>query len=129
MEKLRRKDPTFVNWDPKTAIEAVDKFQRLERMGIPAMKIPEALIECAKKLEGAEIDTFTEWCINPMGIDGCDYHETFHDAQKEDTKKLYDEQQSKEEPDEKQNASTNVETPPVGLEPPITKCAQQNNST
>ena len=48
MLKIRKADPTFVNWTPVDAADAVDKFKRLQRNGLPASQIPEALIDCAK---------------------------------------------------------------------------------
>jgi len=65
----RRADPTFTNWKPKTAFEAVDRFTRCQRNGLKAMMIPECLIECSNNLPEAELDKFEEWIINPQGLD------------------------------------------------------------
>ena len=72
MLKIRKADPTFVNWVPVDAADAVDKFQRLQRNGLPASQIPEALIDCAKGLKGDDIDLFTEWIVNPADAQGVD---------------------------------------------------------
>ena len=72
MLKIRKADPTFVNWTPVDAADAVDKFQRLQRNGLPASQIPEALIDCAKGLKGDDVDLFTEWIINPCDARGID---------------------------------------------------------
>ena len=62
----RRADPTFTNWKPKTAFEAVDRFTRCQRNGLKAMMIPECL---SNNLPEAELDKFEEWIINPQGLD------------------------------------------------------------
>ena len=72
MLKIRKADPTFVNWTPVDAADAVDKFQRLQRNGLPASQIPEALIDCAKGLKGEDVDLFTEWIVNPCDAQGAD---------------------------------------------------------
>ena len=46
----RRADPTFTNWEPKTAYEAVDRFTRCQRNGLKAVMIPECLIKCSRRL-------------------------------------------------------------------------------
>ena len=66
---FRRADPTFTNWVPKTAYEAVDRFSRCQRNGLKALMILECLIECCKALPEGELDKFEEWIINPQGLD------------------------------------------------------------
>ena len=63
----RRADPTFTNWEPKTAYEAVDRFTRCQRNGLKAVMIPECLIKCSRRLPEPELDKFEEWIINPGG--------------------------------------------------------------
>ena len=65
----RRADPTFTNWKPKTAYEAVDRFTRCQRNGLKSIMIPECLIECSASLPEPELDKFEEWIINPQGLD------------------------------------------------------------
>ena len=65
----RRADPTFTNFKPTTAYEAVDRFTRCQRNGLKALMIPECLIECSRKLPPGELDKFEEWIINPNGLD------------------------------------------------------------
>ena len=65
----RRADPSFTNWKPTTAFEAVDRFTRCQRNGLKAIMIPECLIECSATLPEAELDKFEEWIINPGGLD------------------------------------------------------------
>lgn len=65
----RRADPSFTNWVPKTAYEAVDRFTRCQSNGLKALMFPECLIECSKGLPDAELDKFEDWIINPQGLD------------------------------------------------------------
>ena len=130
MLNIRKRDPSFINWDPVTAADAVDKYQRLQNLGVPAARIPEALISCSRKLRGEELDMFTEWIINPSDVRGCDYRDVFYKTQANETKKLLQEHQLKDEVhDEKQDDAAHVETPPVEMEPLTTKCAAQSKST
>ena len=65
----RLADPSFTNWKPTTAYEAVDRFTRCQRNGLKAIMIPECLIECCRNLPPTELDKFEEWIINPNGLD------------------------------------------------------------
>ena len=65
----RRADPTFTNFKPTTAYEAVDRFTRCQRNGLKALMIPECLIKCSLNLPPGELDKFEEWIINPNGLD------------------------------------------------------------
>ena len=65
----RRADPTFTNWKPKTAFEAVDRFTRCRQNGLKAIMVPECLIECSRDLPEPELDKFEDWIINPGGLD------------------------------------------------------------
>ena len=67
MLNVRKSDPTFTNFVPRTAAEAVDRFVRCRNNGLKAMLIPECLIACAKGLTGKELDMFESWVINPNG--------------------------------------------------------------
>ena len=67
MLDVRKSDPTFTNFVPRTAAEAVDRFVRCRNNGLKAMLIPECLIACAKGLTGKELDMFEAWVINPNG--------------------------------------------------------------
>ena len=67
MLNVRKTDPTFTNFVPRTAAEAVDRFVRCRNNGLKPMLIPECLITCAKGLTGKELDMFEAWVINPSG--------------------------------------------------------------
>jgi hypothetical protein len=64
---LWKVDPTYTNFVPKTAAEAVDRYVRCRNNGLKAMLIPECLIECARGLKEAELNKFEQWIINPSG--------------------------------------------------------------
>ena len=67
MEDIRKQDPTYTNFVPKTAAEAVDRYVRCRRNGLKPMLVPECLIACAAGLTGTELDNFEAWIINPNG--------------------------------------------------------------
>ena len=73
MEAVRRANPKFTNFKSNTAVDAVEQFCRMQRNGLSAEVIPEALIECAKGLnDPAEMDLFEQWIVNPEGVEGMD---------------------------------------------------------
>ena len=65
MEDVRKADPKFTNFVPRTATEAVDRYVRCRRNGLKPMLVPECLIECAKGLDEKQLDLFEAWCICP----------------------------------------------------------------
>ena len=65
MQDVRKQDPTYTNFVPKTAAEAVDRYVRCRKNGLKPMLVPECLIACAGGLKGAELDKFEDWIINP----------------------------------------------------------------
>ena len=65
MEDIRKQDPTYTNFVPKTAAEAVDRYVRCRKNGLKPMLVPECLIACAVGLKGDELDKFENWIINP----------------------------------------------------------------
>ena len=67
MEDVRKADPTFTGFVPRTAIEAVDRYVRCRKNGLKPMLVPECLIECAKGLDAKQLDLFEGWIINPNG--------------------------------------------------------------
>jgi hypothetical protein len=67
MRAIRKADPTFTHYVPRTAVEAVDRYVRCRKNGLRAMMVPECLIECAAGLPPAELDLFEDWIINPNG--------------------------------------------------------------
>ena len=65
MENVRKQDPTFTNYVPSNAAEAVDRYVRCRKNGLKPMLVPECLIACAAGLQGEELDKFENWIINP----------------------------------------------------------------
>ena len=72
MEAVRRANPKFTNFKSNTAVDAVEQFCRMQRNGLSAEVIPEALIECARGLNDAQMDLFEQWIVNPEGVEGMD---------------------------------------------------------
>ena len=56
MRAIRKADPTFTHYVPRTAVEAVDRYVRCRKNGLRAVMVPECLIECAAGLPPAELD-------------------------------------------------------------------------
>ena len=65
MQDVRKQDPTFTNFVPRTAADAVDRYVRCRRNGLKPMLVPECLIACAVGLKDRELDKFEKWIINP----------------------------------------------------------------
>ena len=67
MNDVRKQDPTFTNFVPRTAAEAVDRYVRCRRNGLKPMLVPECLIMCSRALAPKELDIFEAWIVNPNG--------------------------------------------------------------
>ena len=72
MEAVRRANPKFTNFRPRTAVDAVEQFCRMQRNGLAPERIPEALIQCASCLPDREVDLFEQWIVNPADVQGMD---------------------------------------------------------
>jgi len=72
MEAVRRANPKYTNFKSRTAVDAVQQFCNMQRNGLNAMRIPEALIECAKGLDDRELELFETWIVNPNDVQGMD---------------------------------------------------------
>ena len=70
MLSVRKQDPLFVNFVPKNAEEAVDRFIRCKRRGLKSYLIPECLIACAQGLPPDEMEKFEAWIVDPEGNTG-----------------------------------------------------------
>ena len=64
---LWKVDPTFTNFVPQNAEEAVGRFVRCRDNGLSAMMIPECLVDCSRGLSEEQLDLFEQWIINPSG--------------------------------------------------------------
>ena len=73
MEDIRKADPTFTGFVPRTAAEAVDRYVRCRRNGLKPMLVPECLITCAAGLPHDQLELFENWIVNPNGsLEGVD---------------------------------------------------------
>ena len=64
---FRRADPRYVNFVPKTCIDAIDLFNRHRSLGLTADLYPECFVHCARKLTDQELDKFHRFIICPQG--------------------------------------------------------------
>ena len=101
MEEVRRADPQFTNWECKTAVEAVERFCRLQRSGLNPSVIPEALIRCARGLSESELDKFEQWIVCPNDVGGISHSIIGDTNHKEHLKIVAEHGRIEEEVDEK----------------------------
>ena len=64
---FRRADPTFVNFVPRTAADAIDLFNRHRNMGLRPALFPECFVHVCKGVSDSEIDKFHRWVVSPDG--------------------------------------------------------------
>ena len=65
MEDVRKADPKFTGFVPRTAADAVDRYVRCRKNGLKPMLVPECLIECARGLNEEQLTMFEQWIVNP----------------------------------------------------------------
>ena len=64
---FRKADPTYVNFVPKTCVEAIDLFRRHRDMGLKSALYPECFVHCARQLPDKELDMFHRYIVQPTG--------------------------------------------------------------
>ena len=64
---FRRADPNYVNFVPKTCVDAIDLFNRHRNLGLTADLYPECFVHCARALPGPELDLFHRFIVTPNG--------------------------------------------------------------
>ena len=64
---FRKADPSYVNFVPKTCVEAIDLFRRHRTLGLTTALYPECFVHCAKQLPDKELDMFHRYIICPEG--------------------------------------------------------------
>ena len=64
---FRRADRRFVNFVPKTCVDAIDLFTRHRDMGLSPGNYPECFVHCARALPDEELDKFHRFIVNPNG--------------------------------------------------------------
>ena len=62
---FRRADPNYVNFVPRTCVDAIDLFNRHRNLGLTADLYPECFVHCARQLPGPELDKFHRFIVNP----------------------------------------------------------------
>ena len=87
-----------MNFKSRTAADAVEQFCRMQRNGLPPTRIPEALIECARTLNDAQMDMFEQWIVNPQDVKGMDASIIGKENLKEHRRILAEHEQKCEEP-------------------------------
>ncbi len=63
----RKADPTYTNFKPTTASDAINKFYRHKNLGVPPHLWPEVFVDCAANLTPEEMHKFESWLVNPGG--------------------------------------------------------------
>lgn len=64
---FRKADPEYVNYEPRTAEDAIEKFYRHKNLGVPPRMWPEVFVQCAAALPPEEVSKFESWLVNPQG--------------------------------------------------------------
>ncbi len=64
---FRRADPTYVNFVPRTCMDAIDLFNRHRDLGMTADLYPECFVHCARQLPDPELDKFHRFIVTPSG--------------------------------------------------------------
>ena len=64
---FRRADPNYVNFVPRTCVDAIDLFNRHRSLGLTADLYPECFVHCARALPGPELDMFHRFIVTPSG--------------------------------------------------------------
>ena len=64
---FRKADPSYVNFVPKTCVEAIDLFTRHKKLGLQSDLYPECFVHCARSLPDEELDMFHRYIISPGG--------------------------------------------------------------
>ena len=64
---FRRADPNYVNFVPKTCVDAIDLFNRHRNLGLTADLYPECFVHCARALPNKELDMFHRFIVTPSG--------------------------------------------------------------
>ena len=85
---FRRADPKYVNFVPKTCVDAIDLFNRHRNLGLTADMFPECFVHCSRSLPHEELDKFHRFIICPSGdVDKGGEKPTVVDQQLEDERR------------------------------------------
>ena len=64
---FRRADPKYVNFVPRTCVDAIDLFNRHRALGLSAEMFPECFVHCSRLLPDEELDKFHRFIVTPSG--------------------------------------------------------------
>jgi len=64
---FRKADPTYTNFKPTSAEDAINLFHRHKSLGVPPHLWPEVFVTCAASLPDEELHKFQDWLVNPQG--------------------------------------------------------------
>ena len=64
---FRRADPNYVNFVPKTCVDAIDLFNRHRKLGLQPDLFPECFVHCSRALPDEELDKFHRFIVCPSG--------------------------------------------------------------
>ena len=64
---FRKADPQYVNFVPRTCVDAIDLFNRHRNLGLTADLYPECFVHCARELPDEELDKFHRFIVTPAG--------------------------------------------------------------
>ena len=85
---FRRADPKYVNFVPKTCVDAIDRFNRHRNLGLTSDLFPECFVHCSRSLPHEELDKFHRFIICPSGdVDKGGEKPTVVDQQLEDERR------------------------------------------
>ena len=85
---FRRADPKYVNFVPKTCVDAIDLFNRHRNLGLTSDMFPECFVHCSRSLPNEELDKFHRFIICPSGdVDKGGEKPTVVDQQLEDERR------------------------------------------
>ena len=69
MEEIRKLDPSYTDWVPKTAVEAIGLFYKKKKLGqIKWDDVDAVFRELARGLDQSEFNTFVHWITNPSCV-------------------------------------------------------------
>jgi len=70
MEKIKRLDPSYTDWIPTTATEAIKLFYKKKELGqIKWDDVDIVFRELARGLDQSEFNTFVHWITNPSCVE------------------------------------------------------------
>jgi len=70
MEEIKKLNPSYTDWIPKTAVEAIGLFYKKKELGqIKWDDVDITFRELARGLDQSEFNTFVRWITNPSCVE------------------------------------------------------------